>query len=82
MTDTPFIPLARCNGYKKNRYFLKREKIANLLFDLAKYLLTVIVAGGMFLGDAFDRKTVSVGFCLAVIMVIVAVIATPSHEST
>ena len=49
-----------------DKYFYKREKVANLLFDLVKYLLTAL--GAMLL---FTDKNISTG-----IVVIIALLVT------
>lgn len=64
----------------KDRYFLKKEKIANLLFDLVKYLLTTL--GAMIL---LSEKTVNVfsiviTLGIAVIILMTAIIITPVKE--
>jgi len=56
----------------------KREKIANTFFDVIKYILTVIVIGGIF--NKFDYKYLGIGVCLAVILGVIAYIITPEKE--
>ncbi|MEW6618654.1 MAG: hypothetical protein AB1422_04795 [bacterium] len=61
----------------KKRYN-KKEKIANTLFDVIKYILTVIVIGSIF--NKFDYKYIVIGVCLAVVLGVIAYIITPEKE--
>ena len=63
-----------------DKYFYKREKVANLLFDLVKYLLTALGATLL-----FTDKEISTGFiliiaALAICVFIMGIFITPKKE--
>jgi hypothetical protein len=60
-------------------HYNKREKLANLLFDLAKYLLTVVGVGAMVPGSRSALETVFSGIGLAVVLLGFALIITPEE---
>jgi membrane protein YdbS with pleckstrin-like domain len=64
----------------KDKYFLKKEKVADLLFDLVKYLLTAITAGVMLSEKPINLISVIAGGIIAIIIFIVAVRITPAKE--
>ena len=64
----------------KDRYFLKREKVANLLFDLVKYMLTAIAAAMLFGKEIANIKMLLVTSLIGIIIFIAAVIITPIKE--
>jgi hypothetical protein len=55
----------------------KREKLSNLLFDLVKYVLTVIGIGAIIPGNTIPVITAIAGFLGAFIVLGVALWVTP-----
>jgi len=72
-TCLPVIDLPAVRSAHHN----KREKLSSLLFDVAKYLLTVIGVGAILPESKIGGWTALVGFLLAVALVIVALVVTP-----
>ena len=64
----------------KDKYFLKKEKVANLLFDLVKYLLTTIGAIMLLKKEMYSFKALLISFVIAIIVFAVAVFITPLKE--
>ncbi|MEK7275683.1 MAG: hypothetical protein AAB296_05175 [Candidatus Desantisbacteria bacterium] len=56
----------------------KRDKIANTLFDVIKYTLTIIVVGNIF--DKFNWQQALIGFSLAMGVGIIAYFIAPEME--
>lgn len=61
-------------------YHNKREKLANLLFDLVKYFLTVIGIGAILPGSTVPVLTATVGALIALLVLGVALWVTPEKE--
>ena len=64
-----------------DKYFYKREKVANLFFDLVKYLLTALAATMLFTNKIIDFKIIFVIGALAILIFILATFITPEKES-
>lgn len=64
----------------KDKYSLKKEKVANLLFDLVKYLLTTIGAIMLLKKEMYSFKALLISFVIAIIVFAVAVFITPLKE--
>jgi hypothetical protein len=60
-----------------DKYFLKKEKVANLLFDLVKYLLTALGAAVLFGKEFSDIKVLLLTLVIAIITFSLGVIITP-----
>jgi hypothetical protein len=60
------------------KYAKRREKLATILFDLAKYLLTAVAAASLFAKEVITWLTTILAFFLAVILLLVAWFLTPS----
>jgi hypothetical protein len=63
-----------------DRLFHKRDKLADVLFDLAKYLLTAVVIGGIFLGEDTGNVRVLSGLGLSLLILAIAAYVTPWKE--
>ncbi|MGQ0810787.1 MAG: hypothetical protein ACT4OO_06125 [Nitrospiraceae bacterium] len=59
----------------------KREKLANLLFDLAKYLLTVIGIGAILPESKVALLNFLIGVFIAVALLVVALFITPEERA-
>ena len=57
----------------------KREKLANLFFDLVKYLLTVIGVGAILPESKISIGTAMVGIIVALVVLTVALVITPEE---
>ena len=66
--------------YMVDKYFYKREKVANLLFDLVKYLLTAVAAAFLFTEKLFSTKIVILTGLMAIFIFILAIVITPKKE--
>jgi hypothetical protein len=64
----------------KDKYSLKKEKVANLLFDLVKYLLTTIGAIMLLKKEMYSFKALLISFVITIIVFAVAVFITPLKE--
>ncbi|MBI4688792.1 MAG: hypothetical protein HY754_00745 [Nitrospirae bacterium] len=64
----------------KDKFFLKKEKVADLLFDLVKYLLTAIAAITLFSEKSITPWAVLTTLAIALIAFITAVVITPIKE--
>jgi hypothetical protein len=64
----------------KDKYFLKKEKLANLLFDIVKYLLTTLGAIILLAERSISPVTVTIVVVIAVIILSLAVFITPLKE--
>lgn len=64
----------------KDRYALKKEKVANLLFDLVKYLLTTVGAIMLLSEKPINPFAVISAICVASAILIAAVLITPAKE--
>ena len=63
-----------------DKYFYKREKVANLLFDLVKYLLTALGATLLFTDKNISTGIIVVVALLAVLVFILGIFITPKKE--
>ena len=57
----------------------RREKLADLLFDLVKFILTVGVVGGIFT-DTIKFPYLIVGVCCTFVLVSIAYFLTPKDK--
>jgi hypothetical protein len=64
----------------RDKYFLKKEKVADLLFDLVKYLLTTIGAIMLLQKEIYSFKALLISFVIAIIVFAVAVFIAPLKE--
>jgi hypothetical protein len=64
----------------EDKYFYKREKVANLLFDLVKYLLTALAATILFTDKVIGLKIIFVIGALAILIFILAIFITPERK--
>jgi hypothetical protein len=64
----------------RDKYFLKKEKLADLLFDIVKYLLTTLGAIILLSEKAMSPFTVTIVVVIAVIILTLAVFITPLKE--
>lgn len=64
----------------KDKYFLKKEKVANLLFDLVKYLLTALVAVLLLAEKSLSMGKIFMMSIIAIFLLMAAVIITPVRE--
>jgi hypothetical protein len=62
-------------------YFYKREKVANLLFDLVKYLLTALGATLLFTDKDISIGIILIIAVLAIAVFILAIFITPKKET-
>lgn len=56
----------------------RREKLAAVLFDLAKYVLTAIAAASLFTKEVMTWLTALLSFALAIAMITIAWFLIPS----
>ena len=63
-----------------DKYFLKKDKLADLLFDIVKYLLTTLGAIILLSEKAMSPFTVTIVVVIAVIILTLAVFITPLKE--
>ena len=63
-----------------DKYFYKREKVANLFFDLVKYLLTALAATLLFTDKIIEFKIILVIGALGILVFILAIFITPKKE--
>jgi hypothetical protein len=63
-----------------DKYFLKKEKLADLLFDIVKYLLTTLGAIILLAEKPISPVTVTIVVVIAVIILTLAVFITPLKE--
>ena len=64
-----------------DKYFYKREKVANLLFDLVKYLLTALAAMLLFTDKIIEFKIILAIGVLGILVFILAIFITPKKEA-
>lgn len=64
----------------KDKYFLKKEKVANLLFDLVKYLLTTMGAIMLLSDKPIKPVAVVVTVAIAAFILMAAILITPLKE--
>ena len=63
-----------------DRYFYKREKVANLLFDLVKYLLTALGATLLFTDKDINIWIILIIVALAILVFVLGIFITPRKE--
>lgn len=63
-----------------DKYFLKKEKLADLFFDIVKYLLTTLGAIILLAEKPISPVTVTIVVVIAVIILTLAVFITPLRE--
>ena len=63
-----------------DRYFHKREKVANLLFDLVKYLLTALGATLLFTDKEISTGIILIIAALALLVFVMGIFITPRKE--
>ena len=63
-----------------NKYFLKKEKLADMLFDIVKYLLTALCAKLFISEKPFSFVKVFIASLIAVIITAIAIFITPLKE--
>lgn len=63
-----------------DRYFYKREKVANLLFDLVKYLLTALGATLLFTDREISTGIILIIAALALLVFVMGIYITPRKE--
>jgi pyrroline-5-carboxylate reductase len=59
----------------------KREKLSSLLFDLVKYLLTVIGVGAILPDSKIAGWTALIGSAIAFMLLVIALFVTPEERS-
>ena len=67
-------------NYIGDKYFYKREKVANLLFDLVKYLLTALGATVLFTDKDIPTGIVFISAFLAALVFVLGIFITPRKE--
>jgi len=63
-----------------DKYFYKREKVANLLFDLVKYLLTALGATLLFTDKDISLVVILIIAALAMLVFVLGIFITPRKE--
>jgi len=63
-----------------DKYFYKREKVANLLFDLVKYLLTALGATLLFTDKEISIGIILIIAALAILVFVMGIFITPRKE--
>ncbi len=63
-----------------DKYFYKREKVANLLFDLVKYLLTALGATILFTDKEVSTTIVFISAFMAALVFVLGIFITPGKE--
>jgi hypothetical protein len=64
----------------RDKYFLKKEKLADMLFDIVKYLLTALCAMLFISEESFSFVKVFIAALIAVIITAIATFITPLKE--
>ena len=64
-----------------DKYFYKREKVANLLFDLVKYLLTALGATLLFTDKEISTGIILIIAGLAILVFAIGIFITPKKEA-
>jgi hypothetical protein len=64
----------------KDKYFVKKEKVADLLFDLVKYLLTTMGAIVLLSKESPNFRVLLATFAIAIAIFAFAVFITPQKE--
>ena len=63
-----------------DKYFYKREKVANLLYDLVKYLLTALGATLLFTDKEISTGIILIIAALALLAFVMGIFITPRKE--
>ena len=63
-----------------DKYFYKREKVANMLFDLVKYLLTALGATLLFTDKEISTGIILIISALALLVFVMGIFITPRKE--
>lgn len=63
-----------------DKYFYKREKVANLLFDLVKYLLIALGATLLFTDKEISTGIILIIAALALLVFVMGIFITPRKE--
>ena len=63
----------------KSANYKKREKLSTLLFDLVKYLLTVIGVGAIIPESNISLGTALIGMFIALVILTLALVITPEE---
>ncbi|MEA2040580.1 MAG: hypothetical protein U9N82_12275 [Thermodesulfobacteriota bacterium] len=63
-----------------DKYFYKREKVANLLFDLVKYLLTALGATLLFIDKEISIGSILIISVLSICVFVMGIFITPKKE--
>ncbi len=63
-----------------DKYFHKREKVANLLFDLVKYLLTALGATLLFTDKEISTGIILIIAALALLVFVMGIFINPRKE--
>jgi len=63
-----------------DKYFYKREKVASLLFDLVKYLLTALGATVLFTDKNIPTGIIVISAFLAVLVFVLGIFITPKKD--
>lgn len=64
----------------KPRHHNRRKKVSDLLFDLVKYLLTVIGAGAVLPDSKLSTARVVAGLLFTLVILVVALLVTPEER--
>ena len=64
----------------KQRHHNRRKKVSDLLFDLVKYLLTVIGIGAVLPDSKLSTVTVVFGLLFTLVILVVALMITPEER--
>jgi hypothetical protein len=64
-----------------DKYFYKREKVANLLFDLVKYLLTALGATLLFTDKEIPAGIILIIAALSILVFAIGIFITPRKEA-
>jgi len=68
-------------SFMVDKYFYKREKVANLLFDLVKYLLTALGATLLFTDKEIPTGIILIIAALAILVFAIGIFITPRKEA-
>jgi hypothetical protein len=64
----------------KNKHHNRRKKVSDLLFDLVKYLLTVIGVGAVLPDSKLSTATVVIGSLITLVIFVGALLITPEER--
>jgi len=60
---------------------LRRERLGNLLFEVVKYLITIILIGRLLKPESITLKVFVSGFVLTIVLLITAYFITPKNNN-